>query len=168
MSELLQGKFMAAATSYDFGTSSKGTPGCAVLFEITTGEHAGKTVPWSSWFSDATAARTIESLQHMGWKGDDPQAVVVSDLPNEVEIVVEIETFTTDQGREIDTSKVKWVNKAGGVKLAAMGAGDAQSFREKMKGLVLASRAKRPAEAAQQESFDAPQKQTGTGSKRAF
>ena len=168
----LSGKFLAKAISYNFGMSpAKGTPGCAVMFEVTKGEHAGATVSWAGWFTDKTAERAIESLEHMGWRGDDPQTATVEDLPNEVEIVVEVETWTNDEGRAIETSKVQWVNKVGaGVKLAAMGAGDSAAFASKMKGLVLGMRSKKPSDKATDFPHGANQQplaSTGTG-KRAF
>lgn len=168
-----EGKFLARATSYSFGLAKTGTPGCAVMFKVTEGEQAGESFSWSGWFSEKAAARSIESLQYMGWKGEDPQTVDISEIGEEVEIVVKVETFTNDAGREITGPKVAFVNKnrAGAVKLAAMPASDAQAFREKMKGLVLATRAKQPVSKEEAGSFNHganQQQMTGTGGKRAF
>lgn len=175
MSEHIEGKFLAKAASYNFGASpKKGTPGCAILWEITKGEHAGTRVPWSGWFTEGTAERTLESLQHAGYNGDDPSTIVVEQLPDEVEIVVKPETFETDQGQQITVSKVQWVNRAGGggVQLAALGKAESISFKEKMKGLVLAQRAKKPTTKNEQESFDhganAPQLPATGTSGRSF
>ena len=92
----------------------------------------------------------------MGWKGEDPQTIDVNELPNEVEIVIETESWQSESGEVVETPRVKWVNKIGGVQLAQMSAGDSVAFRDKMKGLVAATRAKRaaPAEAQEDLSFN--------------
>ena len=46
MSENISGKFTARATTYNFGTAKTGTVGCAIMFEVTSGPHAGARVPW--------------------------------------------------------------------------------------------------------------------------
>jgi hypothetical protein len=138
------------------GTSSqKGTPFIELYFQITEGDNKGGKVRWTSYFSEKTNERSIESLQYCGWRGEDLSEFADGGLhgldANEVEIVVELEEYqtkeTTEKPSETRVSpKVQWVNRAGGyLNLeAAMNPQAAESFGERMRGLVLAMRAKKP------------------------
>jgi hypothetical protein len=65
---------------------------------------------------------------------------------NDVDIVVEIEEYQNDTGETKSSPRVQWVNRAGGFLNtdSAMNEQAAQSFGERMRGLVLAAKAKRP------------------------
>lgn len=168
--EAISGTFRARATSYAFGTSAKKeTPQCAVMFEITDGPHAGKRVSWYGYFTEKTAERTVESLQHCGWQGDDVTAVDLKDLANEVEIVVEAEPWESDSGASGVTSRVRWVNSPGRVAIKPMAAGEQADFRDRMKGLVHGLKQKK-AEGGSGASFDfgANRPKAAAGAKRAF
>src|SRR4051812_22051672 len=116
MSEALKGRFRARAREWDFGESSKNTEQIAVQFEITEGDEKGRTLTWYGYFTDKTAERTLESMRFMGWTGDDPTHPDNLNA-NEVEIVVEPEEYTNDKGETKIQSRIRWVNRAGGIAL---------------------------------------------------
>lgn len=133
------------------GTSAnKGTPFIEFYFTISEGDCQGKAVRWTSYFTEKTNERSIESLRHCGWQGDDLGEFSDGKLhgldSNEVEIVVELEEY--DKDGDMKTSpKVQWVNKPGGGRYlnvnAAMDQNAALSFGERMRGLVLAMKSKK-------------------------
>ena len=149
---ITNGSYKARATGeVVLGTSSKkGTPFIECYFEITKGDNAGGKVRWTSYFSEKTNERSIESLQYCGWRGDDLSEFSDGGLhgldANEVEIVVELEEYQTETGETRSSPKVQWVNRGGGYLNtdAAMAPEAAQSFGERMKGLVLKMQAKNP------------------------
>lgn len=150
---ITNGTYKARATGeVVLGSSSqKGTPFIELYFEITQGDNKGGKVRWTSYFSEKTSERSIESLQYCGWKGDDMSEFSDGGLhgldKNEVEIVVEIEEYNDKEGNPRSSPKVQWVNRGGGGYLntaQAMNTDAAQTFGERMRGLVLALRAKKP------------------------
>jgi len=137
-----RGKHLAIPRSIQFdraGTDDKEQ--VVVQFEIV-GEndaYAGWTITAFLFLTDKTFDRTVESLRHMGWQGDD-----LSELPalcdqgqlGEVEIVVDHEDY---QGKT--QAKVKWVNRKGGgaVQLKKPLEGqELATFAARMKGRVRA------------------------------
>jgi hypothetical protein len=116
------GKYAARATSGALATAKTGTPQVGVEFQITQGEHAGQCMTWYGFFTDLTTDRTIESLRHCGWQGDD-----LSDLrgidANEVQIVIDEEQDKEGNFRQ----RIRWVNAMGG--LALQGRMDEQSAK---------------------------------------
>jgi hypothetical protein len=124
-------------------SKAKGTPFLEFYLTIIGGEHAGQRVRWTGYFTENTNERTIQSIQICGWAGEDISEFSDGSLhgldSNEVEIVVEHEDYTNDQGEAKTVARVAWINRAGGflnVK-AAMRPNEAQSFGERMRGLVL-------------------------------
>ena len=109
MSDELNGTYLAKATALQFGYSSKGTEQLGISFLLENGRHIAAYL----YFSEAAADRSIESLRTMGWKGDDLFALTVEDLPEQVSLVIEPEEY---EGKW--TSKVKWINRAGGLNMA--------------------------------------------------
>jgi len=151
------GKYRAKATGQVvLGTSEKkGTPFIELYFRVidvypdgVEGANHGEEVRWTSYFTEATSKRTIEALQYCGWSGEDLSEFADGELhgldTNEIQIVVEVESYTNDQGEERATPKVQWVNKLGGFLNVknAMKKDAAASFGEKMRGLVLKTRSK--------------------------
>ncbi len=133
------------------GTSkNKGTPFLEFYFQIIGGENAGGRVRWTGYFTENTNERSIQSLQICGWRGEDLSEFADGNLhgldSNEVEIVVELETYTNDNGDEKTRPRVAWVNRAGGFlnTESAMNEEAAQSFGDRMRGLVLAMKKKNP------------------------
>jgi hypothetical protein len=134
------------------GTSkNNGTPFIELYFQIVGGDNAGGKVRWTSYFSEKSSERTIQALKIMGWSGEDLSDFsdcCLHDLDtNEVDIVVELETYKNKDGEERTSARVKWVNRACGYLNTdgAMNAEAAQSFGNRMRGLVLAVKAKQPA-----------------------
>jgi hypothetical protein len=119
------------------------TPFVEVAFAILTGEHEGSTVRWTSYFTDNTAERTLEALYYCGWTGDDLAEFADHKLhgldKNEVEIVVELESYEKD-GETKQAPRVRWVNRPGGGRVNlenAMDRGTLTAFGQRMRGLAL-------------------------------
>jgi hypothetical protein len=134
-----KGHWRARAADWALGTASTGTKQIGVDFLILDGEATGKHITWYGYFTEETFERTIESLQHCGWEGDD-----LSDLRgldrNEVTIVVDHEQ--NQQTGEIRV-RVQWVNRPGGVVMKdRMDEGSAKAFAQSMKGRILAMKQK--------------------------
>jgi hypothetical protein len=134
-----KGTYKARAVEGALGFTSNDNEQVAVLFE--TIEPQPRRITWYGFFTEATSERTLESLRHMGWKGDD-----LSDLSgitdNEVYIVVDHEDY---QGKT--QARVRWVNSGAGGALAMKATMDkarAQAFAARMKGAVVAQRQKMP------------------------
>lgn len=93
-------------------SSKKKTPQVVVTFEIVFEGGAVEEITWFGFLSDAAINRTIESLGHCGWSGDDLEELAKSDprisLPNDVTIVCAPETYDGT-----NTLKVQWVNRLG-------------------------------------------------------
>lgn len=100
---------MNGDTWCQIGESKNGKPQAVVNFEILDGEEAGRRIAWFGYFTEKTAARTVEALRYCGFTGDDLAAATVQPLEQEVEIVVNHETY---EGKT--SAKVQWVNRAGG------------------------------------------------------
>lgn len=149
---ITNGRYKArAAGEVILGTSSeKKTPFIELYFEIQGGENAGGRARWTGYFGPNSSERTIESLQTCGWEGDDLSEFSDGALHgldvNEVEIVVELEEYTNKEGEKRTRPRVQWVNKPGGYLNVqnAMDQAAAQDFGERMKGLVLKVRSKKP------------------------
>lgn len=142
------GVYKATATEVGlFHSQKRGTPCVGVMFQVMEGEYAGHKVKWEGWLTEKTQERTIESLQHCGWQGDDlaelARANIPIALPTPVELVVEMEPDQKDPEKE--WPKVQWVNKIGvGPKFSgeAMDAVQAAEFGKRFRGLAHALRAK--------------------------
>jgi hypothetical protein len=89
------------------------TPAVVVMFELQDG--TGDNRRWTGWLTDAALERTIESLRHMGFTGNDVTTLDGCDcaklLPSEVNLVLEDEVSPKD-GKTYET--IKWVNARGG------------------------------------------------------
>lgn len=114
----------------------------AVTLEVVDHpEFEGAETTWIGHFTDKTADRSIESLQNMGWKGDDlseladlDAAACVRLLPDTVQIVMSVEQY------EGETQlKVLWVNKPGAGAFAfkkPLAGSDLKAFAAQMRGTV--------------------------------
>lgn len=108
----------ATPTPIMFGDARNGNIQIAVEFAIEDHEQfSGEVLPWVGHFTDKAAARTIESLMHAGWTGEDVAAlkgVPGSEvLPDPVQLVVEPEQITEGDRAGEWVLKVQWVNKPG-------------------------------------------------------
>ncbi len=63
------GKYRARPIAAALGLTSKGTDQIAVTFELL--DPAGERITWYGFFTEKTTDRTLESLRHCGWKGND-------------------------------------------------------------------------------------------------
>src|SRR6185312_4767180 len=114
----------------------------------------GKRLPWYGGFSTeitgnakkSPCERTFETLRTCGWQGDDLSDLTGIDA-NEVEVVIEIDTY---EGEE--RNRIKWVNQpGGGAALKNVMAPDARkAFAAKMRGQALRSKGAAPQQQSQQ------------------
>lgn len=141
----MQGTHRARAREWALGHSSNGNEQVAVLFEITQGEHQGRTITWFGFFTDKTAERTLDSLRHCGWDGDDFVNLTGLDA-NEVELVIAEEEY---QGKFHD--RVQWVNRPASLSLKAqMNSAQMAEFAQRMRGFAVQHRQKYGAGAPRQ------------------
>lgn len=125
------GTYIARAVDIDMGFAETGTPQYAVVFKIEdTGEH----ITWYGFMTEKTAERTLESLRYCGWRGMDPGAIEIEDLPEQVEIVVEEDEYNGNV-----RYRVRWVNQPGRRAVLKQRMDDKQrrSFGERFKGLAM-------------------------------
>lgn len=123
------------ATEWALGESDNGKEYVGVSFKIKDPlDNQEKFVGWKGFFTDLTAERTIESLRHLGFEGDDVSNLVGLDK-NEVELVIEDEEYVDQQTGETKTAtKVSWVNKPRGPMVKNKLEGDkAKSFAAQLK-----------------------------------
>jgi hypothetical protein len=131
----MNGKFKARAKEAQFGHSSTGKEQIAVMFELS-GEHAGRTLTWFGYFTDETVDRTFESLRHCGWDTDNIVDALGQIGANEVELVVEEETY---EGKTRD--RVKFVNRPYRLAVKEPMSAQAQlAFAARLKGKAIASK----------------------------
>lgn len=134
---LPNGQYPGRGVSAALGTADTGTEQVAVELVVTSGEHQGKRMTWFGFFTEKTTERTLESLRHLGWQGDDLSDLTGIDR-NDITFVVEAEEYKGEM-----KPKVRWINAPGGMALKApMGPEAAKAFAAKMKGAVVAQRQK--------------------------
>lgn len=139
----MQGTFKARAKEWGLGHSATGKEQVAVLFEVTQGEHAGKSFTWFGFFTENTTERTLDSLRHCGWDGDNFVEMKGLDS-NEVEIVVEEEEY---EGKV--RTKVQWVNRPSRLAMREQMNAQAQAaFAAKMRGRAVQHKQKYGAQPA--------------------
>ena len=135
------GSFAAkAASPLEFIKSpEKGTPGVKVTIELKAGENNGERIEWIGWLTDATTARTGESLTLMGYDGDDPASVT----RKEFIAVVEHETYVNKAGESKVRPRVAWVNDpSGGGRLDPMSGAEVAGAKDRLKAALTAAKAK--------------------------
>lgn len=154
---LVPGRYLArAGGQVVLGMSrTKGTPFIELYFTVSQGEYKGEQVRWTSYMSDTTVERTLESLEFCGWVGDDLSAFgdgCIHGLDkNEVQIVVEAESYRDAHGAEKKALRVAWVNKVGYLNTAAaMSEDQAAAFGARMRDVVAAHRARKSRPAPEQ------------------
>ncbi len=177
------GKYKAKATGQVvLGTSSKkGTPFIEFYFRIIGGENDGGEARYTGYFPDGNknaCERTLQALEYCGWEGEDLGEFADGELhgldANEVEIVVELEEYETEEGEHRVSPRVQWVNKLGGYLNVqnAMSKDDAASFGEKMRGLVLKMKTKKAPPPSSAGDFphgaNAPEQKKASGAKKGW
>lgn len=143
------GNHEAHPQSYQFGTSAKkGTEMVSVVFQFVGGPNDGKRITWSGYFTEKTAKRTLDALEHCGWDGANVATLKGFGSKN-VELVLEEE-----EGQDGKMyPRVAWVNK-----LVARGPANVYS-PEQVTGLaarLAAINAERKREKAEGESAPDP------------
>lgn len=127
------GTYRAKARTWALAESSKGTPEVAVEFLFSSPDFAGAGITWHGYLSEGAFKRTVESLRHCGWTGDDLTDLAGLDT-NEVDLVIANEEYEGETH-----PKVRWVNKAGGLAVkSVMTPEKAKSFAAAMKGQIRA------------------------------
>lgn len=120
-------------------SKDKGTPG--VEMEIRN-EH-GEEITATLYITDNTMKRTVESLRHTGWRGDDFSEL--SSVGSKLfQVVVDAEEY---KGKWY--SRVKWINAnestaGGGEGQPRMDPSTAKRFAAQMRGQVIAAEGGRP------------------------
>lgn len=153
---ITSGRHAARAIDVGLATADTGSEQIAVLFEVTEGECQGEQITWYGYFTEKTTKRTIESLRHCGWQGNDLAALTAEDMPNEVTLVCEDDTYNGET-----RVKVKWVNRLGsGLAVKArMDSSAAASFAARMKGACMAIKPSAPAAAPKPRPAQQPTQQ---------
>lgn len=126
--------YRAKAKEWTMAEASTGTVMIVVLFDILTEGAEEKSLTWRGYFGEKSTDRTIESLRHMGFEGDDLTQLEGLDR-NEVDLTVEDEEYTDAESGEVKTSaKVQWVNKPKALSVKKVLEGDSlKSFAAQMK-----------------------------------
>ena len=139
------GTFRARAVqgSATLGFTSGGKEQVGVQFQILEGEDTGKHITWYGFFTDKSTERTIESLRHMGWQGDDLSDLSTVGDRDAPDVLLVIEDELDDRDGTM-RSRVRWVNRMGsGVAIKdKMDDAQARAFAARMKGAAVASRQK--------------------------
>lgn len=95
------------------GIGKNNTPAAQVGFELLEPIGETKMVNWAGFLTPAAEKRTTESLQSMGWSGNDPDELEplmeAGKLSKVVELVLEEEEW-----KEKRYWKVRFVNNVGG------------------------------------------------------
>jgi hypothetical protein len=166
---LENGRYRARGVEGALGVAKTGTEQVAVLLEVVEGDDMGARITWFGHFTEKATERTLESLRHLGWQGDD-----ITDLSgierNVVEIVVEHEVGNDGVPR----ARVRWINRGGGGGIAMkerMDQGAAAALAKRIKGKAVASRVHALPEAPTSQhrtTKAAPKQATGTNDARAF
>lgn len=136
---IAEGTYRASAVDCALGMTGTGKEQIAIMFETIGTEHQpAQRITWYGYFTDNTFERTVQSLRHIGWKGNDLSVFglgVPEDCHNQVEIVVEHETDDKGDRR----AKVRWVNSGNGLAVKErMDEPSARAFAARMKARVAA------------------------------
>lgn len=126
------------AKKWDYDVTSTGKTRLRVLFELG-GDYTGRHLTWDGYFSESAFARTVESLEHMGWEGSDFSDIQGLDK-NEVVLVVSQETYDGKTRNRID-----WVNRQADLRLFnPLDEAAKKNFASEMQGKLLLLRQGKP------------------------
>lgn len=137
-----KGTYRAVPVDAALGKTGTGNEQIVVMFELA--DQSGRRIGWYGYFTDKTFDRTVESLRHLGWTGDnlaDFTAGLPADANQEVEIVIDHEP---DQEGN-DRARVRWINSGRGVAVKdRLDEDQARAFGAQMRGRIAAMQGRRP------------------------
>jgi hypothetical protein len=130
----------------------KGTPGVKVTLRLEAGPDKGAHIEWIGWLTDATTARTSESLALLGYDGNDPASVMTKEAIG----VIEHEEYTKKSGEKAQRPRVAWINDpTGGGRMDPMTPAETAGAKERLKAAFAAAKAKagKPVDPADEPRF---------------
>lgn len=135
----------ARAREWALGLSSTNKEQIAIMFDYTDPAGEAGSITWFGYFTEDSADRTLDSMRHCGWAGDN-----LGELDglsaNEVELVLDEEEYN---GKV--RTKVKWVNRPARLALKTqLNTNQAAAFAARMRGKVVANKQKYGAQPAAQ------------------
>lgn len=133
------GTFKARGVSAALGKSNqKGTPCVTITFRLEEGPDKGQMIDWVGWLTEATKARTAESMAICGFDGADLKTCCAKD----VVLVLEHEEYTNTAGEKKVAARVRWVNdpSRGGARMQGVTPVEQQVMLADLRGLVLAAK----------------------------
>ena len=95
-----------------WGKASTGTQQVGMMFEIIDGNYQGTRLPWYGSFTEKSWERTVESLKHCGFQGDNLTKLNEQTLDREVSI--KVDHRVNDFG-EVVNARVAFVNATASV-----------------------------------------------------
>jgi hypothetical protein len=149
MLPLIQAKYIARACGAPSWAQAKsGNWQVAIPFTVSAGEHTGETITWIGVMHDTTDKngvsgheRVVQSLQYMGWQGD--EIAELAELTDEQAIKIFTEDVELSCAPELYDGKtrlkVQWVNKVGAGRFTfkeAATKNDLKSFSAQMKNTI--------------------------------
>ena len=141
---IAKGTYRARALDAALGITSTGKEQIGILFELA--DESAQRIMWFGYFTEQTLDRTVESLRHLGWQGDnlaDFSTGLPADCTHEVEIVIDHEADQTGELR----ARVRWINSGRGVAVKErLDDQAARSFGARMRARVAAIGTGRPRE----------------------
>jgi hypothetical protein len=135
-----QGSFRARATSLTFGKSpEKGTPCAIVMFLLQEGPEAGHSIEWIGYLTEKTEQQTAESMSRCGYDGGKDETI----CRNEVQLVIENESYTNKAGETKERPRVRWINDLSGAgRFESMTGAEVAGVKDRLKAAMLAAKAK--------------------------
>ena len=143
------GEHPVKATQWDLGESGKNrTPQIAVACTFTEGPNIGRTSTWFGFLTDAAFDRTVESLRHFGWKGDDLYKLCRGDDPEGMGTQEAVAVVGEEEYEGKLRARINFINGTGGLALKErMDDAQARAFAAKMRGRIMSKGSAKPATA---------------------
>lgn len=147
MSNLIpEGSYTARAVGeVQYGVTKSGGDYVRLSLSVQAGEGQ-RIMSRDLFFTEKTAERSVESLRHLGWTGNELNLLAVGtdglgDRDASVDVEHEDYTYTPEgesEQRTVRVAKITWINAAGGAKVfAPMGEGQRKAFGARFKALAM-------------------------------